>query len=69
MVYVADVAWILHCCGCGEAGGYGSDTTPSLGTSICVGVAQEMVKTKKKKKKKKTKKKKVPTVRLGKAVC
>ena len=29
------MAQIPRCCGCGEARGYCSDSTPSLGTSIC----------------------------------
>ena len=33
VVWVADAAWIPCCCGCGV------DLTPSLGTSICAGVA------------------------------
>ena len=35
--YVADMAWIPNCCGCGVGGSYSSDLTPSLGTSICHG--------------------------------
>ena len=32
---VADMAWILCCCGCGVGSSYSSDSTPSLGTSVC----------------------------------
>ena len=32
---VANAAWIWHCCGCGEDQQLHSDSTPSLGTSIC----------------------------------
>ena len=35
VVYVADMAWILCCCGCGAGWQHGSNSTPSLGTSIC----------------------------------
>ena len=35
LVQAADMARILHCCGCGNS----SDLTPSLGTSICHGAA------------------------------
>ena len=37
VVWVADEAWILHCCGCGVGWRLpSSDSTPSLlGTSIC----------------------------------
>ena len=34
-VQVTDVAQMQHCCGCGQAGSYSSDSTPSLGTSTC----------------------------------
>jgi len=52
------VARIWHCCGCGEAGDYGSDLTPSLGTSICCRSGPRNGKKPKKKKKKKEKKEK-----------
>ena len=35
VVQVADAAWIPCCCGCGVGGSSSSDSTPSLGTSIC----------------------------------
>ena len=38
VVQVTDSAQIPHCCGCGiQAGSYSSDSTPSLGTSMCCG--------------------------------
>ena len=66
---VSDAAQIQHCCelwcrlqmrlgshvavALVEAGGYSSDSTPSLGTSICHGRAQEKAKRPKQKNKKK----------------
>ena len=37
MIEVADVAWILHCCGCGVGRSYSSDSIPCLRTSMCHG--------------------------------
>ena len=34
-VSVADLAWILHCCGCGIGSSYSSNETPRLGTTTC----------------------------------
>ena len=35
VVFVADAAQIQHCCSRGAGLSYSSDSTPSLGTSIC----------------------------------
>ena len=40
VMQVADASWILHCCGCGiepllKCASRSSDSTPSMGTSIC----------------------------------
>ena len=49
--YSSDLALLWHWLG----GGYSSDSTPSLGTSICLGVAPEKAKKTKKQKKEKVK--------------
>ena len=38
------MARIPHCCGCGVAGGCSSESTPSLGTSICCGCGPKKTK-------------------------
>ena len=44
---MADTAWIWCCCGCGIDRWLHSDSTPSLGTSICHGCGPKKTKTNK----------------------
>ena len=51
-VWVADMAWILHCCGCRVGHSCSSNSTPGLGTSICHKYGPKKQKGKKKKRNK-----------------
>ena len=49
VMQVEETARIWRCCGCGQAGSCNSNSTPSLGTSMCHGCGPERTKDKKKK--------------------